>query len=260
MIKLLAGILVVFIASTVGSRAQMLIKTTQGEEYIGIVSSQDKDSLSLRTFENKDLRFSYTNIDTPVKMKTRIELQSGEIYIGTISKISEKEYVLISENTGEIKIQTDQIVDIQLAAVDGKFTYFDNVRNFDASEHENKSKDKYHMFGATFGYPDLINLLYGYQFDKIGFRISGGTILWTFGLKGSIVYNIFKSEYTEHSLAITTAWSSGFSRLIPEGNSYGVTYSINLFGLFAEFGIGRTIDVYKEIFFIGQAGIVWRFN
>ncbi len=155
---------------------------------------------------------------------------------------------------------------ILLPAV-GQGESFDNPRSSEKIEQRANivpntkgPKDNYHMFGATYGYPDLINLLYGYQFDKIGFRISGGTILWTFGLKGSIVYNIFKSEHTEHSLAITTAWSSGFSQVIPEGNSYGVTYSINLFGLFAEFGVGRTIDVYKEIFFIGQVGYVWRFN
>jgi hypothetical protein len=158
-----------------------------------------------------------------------------------------------------ITILTDQIGDIQLAGVDGKFTYFDNVRNFDASEHEDKSKDKYHMFGVTAGYPGGMNLLYGIQYKDVGLRISGGAMPVMVGWKGSIVYNLYKSKHLEQSLAITSGIRMSMGPGATNGVSHGITYSINIRSIFVEVGVARNNE-HAETVLIGQAGIVWRFN
>ncbi|MCK5740958.1 MAG: hypothetical protein KAH48_01970, partial [Chlorobi bacterium] len=176
MIKLLASILVLFIASATGSHAQYLLTDFQGEEYLGVIINETGDSLSIKTLEDKEFRLCRDSIEYADTMKTRIELQSGEVYIGSVVRTNEKEFVILSADSDEIVIQRNLITDIQICDIDGDFTFKSIIRGADGKEYPDFEvvKDNYHMFGATFGYPGYMNLLYGYQGDLFGMRVCAG--------------------------------------------------------------------------------------
>ncbi len=269
MIKLLASILVLFIASVAGSQAQYLLTDFNGEEYLGIIINETRDSLSIKTLEDKEFRLCRDSIEYADTMKTRIELQSNEVYIGPVVRTNEKEFVILSADSDEIVIQRDLITDIQICDIDGDFTFKSIIRGADGKEYPDFEvvKDKYHMFGATFGYPGYMNLLFGYQGDKFGFRMSIGYIGAGAGIKASCLYNLHKSKYVEHSIAITAGASIVIANSPYNGISYGLTYSLNAFGIFAEIGVALGADLAGMVSrdsaspkVIGQVGYVWRFN
>jgi len=269
MIKLLAIILVLFIASAAGSHAQYLLTSFQGEEYLGVIINETRDSLSIKTLEDKEFRICRDSIEYADTMKTRIELQSGEVYIGPVVRTNEKEFVILSGDSDEIEIQRNLIADIQICDIDGDFTFKSIIRGADGKEYPDFEvvKDNYHMFGATFGYPGMFNLMYGYQGNKFGMRVCAGFTGFSAGIKASFVYNLQKLKYIEHSLALTVGASIVIANSPYNGVSYGATYSLNAFGIFVEIGVALGADIAGMVSrdstspkVIGQFGYVWRFN
>ena len=127
----------------------------------------------------------------------------------------------------------------------------------------NDPKESYTMFGVVLGTPGGINLLWGLQDKILGVRLSGGVIFGpcdvAAGFQTNFVYNLQKSKYFEQSLSIGIGLSDGFPSF-SEAVYYGVFYSGNAFGLFAEIGIVTTIRGFPTPHVIGHLGYVWRFN
>ncbi|MDA3844518.1 MAG: hypothetical protein PF588_09145, partial [Candidatus Kapabacteria bacterium] len=238
-------------------QAQFMITTRNDVEYIGIISSQDKDSLKLKTLNDKLVSFSRENIQSVDTLKTRVELRDGEVYIGTIKGINEKEYVLISDNAGERKIQRDMLINLQISYIEDDFSNWAVVDK----DYQLKLENKYSMFGTTLGAPGVFNFVFGYQFGKVAVRGSlGFSWFWT-GAQANLMYNISKYKHFEHNLSIV---SGIINRLDDEELGYiGLYYDLNYNNFFLEFGpvfLTQFGHPYQQIVPMASVGYVHRFN
>ncbi|MCK5853544.1 hypothetical protein KAH27_10995, partial [bacterium] len=212
------------------TKAQFMITTRNDVEYIGIISGQDKDSVNLKTLDAKLLSFSRENIQSVDTLKTRVELRDGEVYIGTIKEINEKEFVLISDNAGERKIQRNMIINLQISYIENNFSNWPVVDQ----DYQLKSKNTYSMFGTTLGAPGVFNFVFGYQFGKVAVRGSLGYGWFLTGAQANLMYNISKYKHFEHNLSIV---SGVINRIDNEELGYiGLYYDLNYNNFFLEFG------------------------
>ncbi len=114
--------------------------------------------------------------------------------------------------------------------------------------------------GANLGFPALVNVLVGYWLGPVGLRVSG--MYWgddrteggRNGIQGDIAYKLSDSPETLHSFAVV----GGISRESCCDWSYlGGAYSLNHKWFFIELGLGKIVEIRREVGPLGSIqGIV----
>lgn len=248
------------ILSAAVSQAQWRITTTQGNVYNGVITEQGNDFVKVRTLEDTELNLNRKIIESMAKIETVIQTKSGETFIGFISDLNEKELIVIPAGEKEIIIFRRNISQMEIAG--------NRKDSRDAYKNRRYMKTKkispYSMAGATILMPGGVNLIYGYQDENYGIRLTAGYIGYAMGVQVNLLKNISKSASFEHNISL----AFGTSRF--EDTSYwyynvfrwtyaGLCYDLNFHGFFLEAGLNVGTGSYSNPQVMAQIGYVYRF-
>jgi hypothetical protein len=126
-----------------------------------------------------------------------------------------------------------------------------------------KPKKYFPYFGVTLGTPSGLNLVFGYNINKIGLRISGLYLDQIYGTQFNISYLIENYHHYEHGPTIFASYSRGAGTATSEPFTWmgaGVGYYLNLGGFFIEGGVSWGTGTYSSPQAAIQLGYVYRAN
>jgi tetratricopeptide (TPR) repeat protein len=126
-------------------------------------------------------------------------------------------------------------------------------------------RHEYPEIGGSLGTPGFFNLMAGYEWEKLGVRLSGGGLnsrLW--GAQGNLMLKVGEYRHLVHHVSLvgglSEAGGPNNNDVVRHWNYGGVGYDINWYGAFAELCLTAGSGDYSGIQAGIQLGYMYRFN
>lgn len=247
--------------------AVVIVTSKNNFEILGTIQSKTADNLKIKTSEGVSLDIAKKDIQSVEYLNHSYKTKTP---IRNIKGVEEKE--LQNKNHTPQK----HILEIKNAT--------EKQNQSSLSSYSSNSYEKYFPFlGIGFGSPGVINLVAGYHFDRVLFKVHGGADNLYGGIQSSLLLNIYETNDCDFSLSIGTCfgfWSRKKERryTIPEGNinreylAYyyddfwysGGLFQIQLHGITFEAGVATPIlsenpDINQTLALL-NLGYVYYFN
>ncbi len=273
-------IIILFLSPAVSTYSQVRIVTFGGDEYYGIVTDEDSESV---TILKKD------GFRQVVQLKEITLLKETDANIITKDSLSYKVHIYfidndsvyydIGKNKAQRSIPRSKVLEINYYSGEesGQIEGLNEVKPSVNNNGEGKNLPaiseqivgSYWMYGLTVLCPGGINLLLGKQSDNgFGWRLQGGLSpdmkdYLIYGAQWNFMYNLKKTKDVEHNLSVGLGITTfEFEKLDYRWKSElfytGFFYDVNVNGFFLETGIAfAEANVSKPFMFI-QLGYVFR--
>lgn len=249
---------------TTSSRAMEEITTNDGKYYIGFVTEEESEYISI-TDENGIETDIIKNLIADRKIVfADIYTKTGGKYVATLVNTNSEFITFKTSNDYIIKIATPDFDSMLVRTSNPNFS------NWHAWRNDPKPigvPEKYKSLGLEIGYPGLINgTITLYDTYRTGYKITAGVFppkIW--GVEASMLFTILNSQSLISNLFISSGLHSDKNRDI-NGKVYwflGGGADINYKNFFARIGggIGVNYNYGNQIFMpLVSVGYVHRFN